>query len=179
MTARYGPRWTRLATACAVALVTTALAAQARTPAARPAPASTTAPATAAPSAPEAKAATPGGQAYSYNPEGRRDPFVSLLERGSSDLKSSAASRPDGLAGLFVGDIAIRGVMLTRGAYSALILAPDGKTYTIRPGDQMFDASVKAVTADAVIFVQQVTDPLSLVKQREIRKPLRPTEEGK
>jgi hypothetical protein len=30
-----------------------------------------------------------------------------------------------------------------------------------------------------VVFVQQVTDPLSLVKQREIRRPLRPTEEGK
>lgn len=174
MTARYGPRWTRLATACAVAVATTALtAAQAKAPAARPAPAPAT------PAAAEAKPPAPGAQGYSYNPEGRRDPFVSLLERGSSDPKASTASRPDGLAGLFVGDIAIRGVMLTRGTYSALILAPDNKTYTIRPGDQLFDASVKAVTADAVIFVQQVTDPLSLVKQREIRKPLRPTEEGK
>jgi Tfp pilus assembly protein PilP len=169
MTARYGPRRTPLATACAVALTTTALAADpARTPPAQP-PAA--APAEARPA--------PPAQGYSYNPEGRRDPFVSLLERGSTDLKSNAASRPDGLAGLFVGDIAIRGVMLSRGAYSALIQAPDNKTYTIRPGDKLFDASVKAITADAVVFVQQVTDPLSLVKQREIRKPLRPTEEGK
>jgi hypothetical protein len=36
------------------------------------------------------------------------------------------------------------------------------------------DGTVGAITADAVVFVQQVNDPLSPVKQREIRKPLRP-----
>jgi Tfp pilus assembly protein PilP len=172
MTARHRPRWTRLAAAFAIALATTAVAArETQTPARTPAPA--------APAAEDDKAGAPGARGYSYNPEGRRDPFVSLLDRGSSDLKSATTSRPEGLAGLFVGDIAIRGVLLSRGAYSALIQAPDDKTYTIRPGDKLFDASVKAITADAVVFVQQVTDPLSLVKQREIRKPLRLTEEGK
>lgn len=134
-----------------------------------------------APPAPSREAPAPAvpAQGYTYNPEGRRDPFVSLIDRGSADAKAGASSRPDGLAGLFVGDIAIRGIILSRGAYAALIQAPDNKTYTIRPGETLFDASVKAVTADAVVFVQQVTDPLSLVKQREIRKPLRPIEEGK
>lgn len=173
MTARTRPRPTLLATACAIALATAMLvAAETQVNPRAPAPAS-------APVSDEGGAGTAGAQGYTYNPEGRRDPFVSLLERGSSDLKSAANSRPDGLAGLFVGDIAIRGVLLSRGAYSALIQAPDNKTYTIRPGDKLFDASVKAITADAVVFVQQVTDPLSLVKQREIRKPLRLTEEGK
>ena len=30
-----------------------------------------------------------------------------------------------------------------------------------------------------IVFLQDVTDPLSLVKQREVRKPLRPMEENK
>ena len=38
---------------------------------------------------------------------------------------------------------------------------------------------MKAITADSVIFSQNVNDPLSLVKQREVRKYLRATQEGK
>ncbi|MCL4812137.1 MAG: hypothetical protein KJ061_06620 [Vicinamibacteraceae bacterium] len=121
--------------------------------------------------------ATPPAQGYSYNPDGRRDPFVSLVNRGSDT--SSASSRPSGLAGLMMHEIAVKGIVRSRGALVAMIEAPDAKTYLIRRGDRLFDASVKAVTADAVVFVQQVNDPLSLVKQREIRKPLRVAEEGK
>jgi Tfp pilus assembly protein PilP len=87
--------------------------------------------------------------------------------------------RPEGLRGLTVDEIALKGVVLSRGAFVAMIQAPDGKSYTIRAGDRLMDGSVKAVTASTVVFVQQVNDPLSLVKQREVRKPLRPTEEGK
>lgn len=133
-----------------------------------------------APKKPEAgpsRPAPPAPQGYTYNPEGRRDPFVSLLNRGSEQRQQS--TRPEGLTGLAVGDIAIRGIVANRGSYIAMIEAPDARTYIVRTGDKLYDASVKAVLADAVVFVQQVNDPLSLVKQREIRKPLRPTEEGK
>ncbi len=78
-----------------------------------------------------------------------------------------------------VGEVAIKGIIQSRGTYVAMLQAPDNKTYIVRNGDKLFDATVKAVTADAVVFVQQVNDPLSLVKQREIRRPLRPMEEGK
>jgi hypothetical protein len=33
---------------------------------------------------------------------------------------------------------------------------------------------VKTITQDAVVFSQDVSDPLSLVKQREVRKTIRP-----
>lgn len=119
----------------------------------------------------------PPAQGFSYNPDGRRDPFVSLVNRGSDT--TSASSRPAGLAGLMMHEVAVKGIVRSRGALVAMIEAPDTKTYLIRRGDRLFDAAVKAVTADAVVFVQQVNDPLSLVKQREIRKPLRVAEEGK
>ena len=105
------------------------------------------------------------------------DPFVSLVNRGSDT--TSASSRPAGLAGLMMHEIAVKGIVRSRGALVAMIAAPDTKTYLIRRGDRLFDAAVKAVTADAVVFVQQVNDPLSLVKQREVRKLLRMPEEGK
>ena len=167
MTAYMGPRagrWrVRLAAFAAVCALGGPGVAAAQTPA--------------APAAPAARAVPAAPQGYTYNPEGRRDPFVSLLNRGVEQRQQSP--RPEGLTGLSVADISIRGIVANRGSYIAMIEAPDAKTYIVRTGDKLYDATVKAVLADAVVFVQQVTDPLSLVKQREIRKPLRPTEEGK
>jgi type IV pilus assembly protein PilP len=131
---------------------------------------------TAAPQTP-ARTTPASPQGYTYNPAGRRDPFVSLVNRGTDPRTQS--SRPQGLPGLSVGDLSIRGIVASNRAFIAMVQAPDGKTYVVRTGDKLYDATVKAVLADAVVFLQQVNDPLSLVKQREIRKPLRPTEEGK
>jgi Tfp pilus assembly protein PilP len=135
-------------------------------------------PAEATPAAITTTQPSPAPQGYSYNPAGRRDPFVPLLQR-AADPRSTSVTRPEGLPGVAVSEVAIKGIVHSRGAYVAMLQAPDNKTYIVRNGDRLFDATVKAVTADAVVFVQQVTDPLSLVKQREIRRPLRPTEEGK
>lgn len=143
----------------------------------QPAPAQAPAAQAPPPAAPPGRTLPPTPQGYTYNPEGRRDPFVSLLNRGVEQRQQSP--RPEGLDGLSVTDIAIRGIVADRGSYIAMIEAPDARTYIVRSGDKLYDATVKAVLADAVVFVQQVNDPLSLVKQREIRKPLRPTEEGK
>jgi hypothetical protein len=60
-----------------------------------------------------------------------------------------------------------------------MIAGPDNKTHIVHQNDKLFDGSVKAITADSVIFSQNVNDPLSLVKQREVRKYLRVTQEGK
>jgi Tfp pilus assembly protein PilP len=143
--------------------------------AAQSAPAGT--PVAKAAAAAQASAAPPQG--YTYDSAGRRDPFVSLVRTGSDPRASAAGVRPEGLPGVPVGEVAIKGIIQSRGTYVAMLQAPDNKTYIVRNGDKLFDAMVKAVTADAVVFVQQVNDPLSLVKQREIRRPLRPTEEGK
>lgn len=117
-------------------------------------------------------------QGYAYNPAGRRDPFVSLAHRGS-DPRTTSTVRPEGLPGLPVAEVSVKGIVQSEGGFLAMLQAPDNKTYIVRSGDRLLDATVKAIVADAVVFVQQVNDPLSLVKQREIRRPLRPTEEGK
>ncbi len=114
---------------------------------------------------------------YSYDSEGRRDPFVSLLARGT-DLPS-AGERPAGLVGLSVNEVALRGVVVSGGVYVAVLEAPDNKTYLVRIDDRLFDGSVKEITADSIIFLQEVNDPLSLVTEREVRKGLRDAEEGR
>jgi Tfp pilus assembly protein PilP len=129
-----------------------------------------------APAAAAAEAPAPPAEAYSYRPDGRRDPFVSLIARGT-DLRA-AANRPAGLAGVAISELTIRGIVRSRDAHVAMIQAPDNRTYIVRQDDRVLDGTVKSITVDTVIFLQEVNDPLSLVKQREIRKPLRAPEEG-
>jgi Tfp pilus assembly protein PilP len=70
----------------------------------------------------------------------------------------------------------VRGVMQSRGGFYAMVQGPDGKTYMIRAKDKLLDGTVKAVNAEGLVIVQEVNDPLSLVKEREITKKLRSLE---
>ena len=118
----------------------------------------------------------PAPAVYTYDPAGRPDPFQSLINRGT-DFRVPE-TRPEGLAGLLLDEIALKGIIRSEGQFVAMVQAPDNRTYVIRPSDGMLDATVKAITADAVIFVQQVNDPLSLVREREVERLLRADQEG-
>jgi hypothetical protein len=123
-----------------------------------------------------APAATSAQDGYSYRAEGRRDPFVSLLNRGSDPRQQKA----EGLAGLLAGDAVLKGTLQNRGVFLAIVQGPGGKRqYIVHPNDRFADGVVKAITADSMLILQEVNDPLSLTKQREIRKTLRAVEEVK
>jgi hypothetical protein len=122
------------------------------------------------------EAPPPERPAYTYQPEGRRDPFVSLLARGSDP--GSAASRPPGVPGLLINEITVKGIVRDRGGFIAMIQGPDtAKTFIVHSGEQVMDGTVKSITVDTVVFSQDVNDPLSLVKQREVRKAVRPLDD--
>jgi Tfp pilus assembly protein PilP len=111
---------------------------------------------------------------YVYEPSGRRDPFISLVGRGEEG--KHPAARPAGVGGLLIGEVTVKGVLRDRAGFLALLRAPDNKTYTVKVGDKLMDGSVKSINQDQVIFSQDVSDPLSLVKQREVPKPVRQAE---
>ncbi len=114
---------------------------------------------------------------YVYAVDARRDPFVSLLSRGDDLTASGKTSRPDGLGGVLVNEVVVRGILQSQGGWVAMVGAPNGKTYTVRPGDRLMDGRVRSITAQALILLQEVNDPLSVEKQREVRKYLRGGEE--
>jgi hypothetical protein len=125
------------------------------------------------PPAPADNAPTPPPN-YSYSPDGRRDPFLSLINRGvEARPGADRDSRPEGLPGLMVDEVVVRGIVQTPRGFVAMVGSPTGKTYSLRAGDRLMDGSVRAVTAQAVVLLQDVNDPLSLEKQREVRKYLR------
>jgi Tfp pilus assembly protein PilP len=115
---------------------------------------------------------------YTYNPEGRRDPFVSLMRRGG-DERTGSSMRPAGLPGLATAEVSLKGTMQSRTGYVALVQGADNKTYIVREGDRLLDGTVRTISQNAMVILQQVNDPLSLDKQREVRKLLRQADEVK
>jgi Tfp pilus assembly protein PilP len=161
---------TRLALAVLLSFSTGAIA-RAQQPAKPAAPP----PSANAPARPDPKQALPViDPAYVYEPAGRRDPFISLLGRGQEGTPSE--TRPAGVPGLLIGEVTVKGVLKDRAGFIALLQAPDRKTYNVRVGDRLFDGTVKSINEDKVVFSQDVNDPLSLIKQRDVPKPVRQAE---
>lgn len=117
---------------------------------------------------------------YEYTVGGRRDPFLDLVNRGADPRTGNQPTqRAEGVPGLMTSEITVRGIVQTRGTWVAIVAGIDGKVYSIRAGDKLADGVVREVTAQAVVILQEVNDPLSLEKQREVRKLLRGGEEVK
>ena len=154
----------------AIAAGATSVAAQPAPPEKSPAPATTAKPAK--PANPADAPPTPPAN-YAYAPDGRRDPFVSLINRGATSQKTPTGVRAEGPGGILVEEVAVRGIFQSRGTWVAMIAAPTGRTYSIRAGDRLMNGSVRTIDAQAVVLMQEVNDPLSLEKQREVRKYLR------
>ena len=136
-------------------------------------------PAPTPPSAPPPAAATvpaAPNETYTYEPAGRRDPFVDLLGVGDS---APVGKKGQGVAGMVTGEISVRGVMQNGSTLIALVTGPDKKTYIVKAGDKLLDGTIKAVNEQGLVIVQNVNDPLSLDKTREVRKVLRSLEDAK
>ncbi len=101
---------------------------------------------------------------FTYDPEGRRDPFVSPFEG------EQRAPRPRGIAGMSVDDIELTGIVSTPdGGGVAYVTGSDGKGYLLRPGERIYNAQVLAVDAEAgaITLREQVDDPRSIKPYRD------------
>jgi hypothetical protein len=159
---------------------------------ATPKPAATPVPTTAAGGAPAEEATRApldvevdtGG--YSYNSQGRRDPFVSLQRR--LEPEKGPGTRPRGMEGFLIQEVALKGIVKTSGGglgiaknpgYIAIFQGPTGNSYFVTTGQRLYDGVITAVDASSVTFRQDVTDPLSPVKSRDVRKSLYASEEAR
>ncbi len=85
----------------------------------------------------------------------------------------STSARAAGVARLSVDEIAVREVVQKLGEFIAMVQGQNGTIQTVRQGDKLADGTVRAINADGLVIIQEVSDPLSLVKQREVIKRLR------
>jgi len=75
-----------------------------------------------------------------YESKGRRDPFETLEIR-------------EGSGGLTVASTRLTGIVRSNRAALALVEAPDGIGYILKPGDTLGDGRLLEIGSDSVVFV--------------------------
>jgi type IV pilus assembly protein PilP len=109
---------------------------------------------------------------YRYDPQGRRDPFQSLIGPRPA---IQPGQRPPGVPGFLVDEMKLQGVFETKkGVFTAMVLGPDNKGYPIRVGDKVLDGEVIRITPVSVVFRQEVNDPTRIERYKEVVKELTP-----
>ncbi len=111
---------------------------------------------------------------FSYNPEGRRDPFWNLLQ-GKSVKENREAI--EGIAGLMIDELDLEGIVYANGAFKALLKGPDTRPYMVGIGDKVYDGEVVAMSRNSVSFKKSLTVALGGQRDRIILKTLNPEEE--
>lgn len=112
---------------------------------------------------------------HSYDPSGRRDPFMPVLEQlglGLIDPTLPPLQR--------VGLTEMNLIAVVWGAYGymAMIQTPDGKGYTVRRGTRIGpnNGVVSAVTEKGIVVQERFTDVYGSKQEREYVKLLHPKE---
>jgi Tfp pilus assembly protein PilP len=109
---------------------------------------------------------------YHYDPQGRRDPFQSLI---GPTPKLQPGQRPPGLPGFLIDEIKLQGIVKTRQqGLVAMVNGPDNKGYLMRVGQKVLDGEVIRMTSGSVVFRQEVNDPTRIERFREVVKDLSP-----
>jgi Tfp pilus assembly protein PilP len=108
---------------------------------------------------------------YRYDPQGRRDPFRSLIGPAP---KLDKGDRPDGVPGFLIDEMKLQGIFKTRSGMVAMVNGPDNKGYTVKVGDKTLDGEVIRITPTSVVFRQEVNDPTRIERYREVVKDLTP-----
>ena len=116
-------------------------------------------------------------EAYHYDPQGRRDPFQSLIGPAP---KLQPGQRPEGVPGLLVDEIKLEGIVRTKQqGLMAMVAGPDNKSYLIKVGDKALDGEVIRITPTSIVFRQEVNDPTRIERFREVVKDLTPEQQKK
>lgn len=108
-------------------------------------------------------------EAYHYDPQGRRDPFQSLI--GPAPQRKSG--QVPGPPGFLIDEIKLQGIVKTQQqGLIAMVNGPDNKGYLIKVGDKVLDGEVIRITPTSVVFRQEVNDPTRIERYREVVKDI-------
>ena len=116
---------------------------------------------------------------FVYDAGDRRDPFRSLLVINEGAPRRGGP-RPEGVPGLLIDEIVLRGIWITPDGPVAQVDAPDTPvSYLIRPGDKLYDGDVVRIsysreTGGEIVYTQVVNDPTAPKPFREVVRRLEP-----
>lgn len=108
---------------------------------------------------------------YRYDPQGRRDPFRSLIGPAP---ELDRGQRPPGVPGFLIDELKLQGVVRTPQGLVAMLGGPDNQGHLVRVGQKVLDGEVIRITPGSVVFRQEVNDPTRIERYREVVKELAP-----
>ncbi len=122
---------------------------------------------TAAAPPPESKQTVAPPPAFTYNPEGRRDPFKNLLARGTQP-PSPATGEPQ----VFIDDLILSGIVKNKDGYTAMIGISQGFPMFVKVGYKFTDGFVLSISETQVVLRKTHERGIPLMMPRDIVKEI-------
>jgi len=104
---------------------------------------------------------------FTYNPEGRRDPFKNLL--AGRDMRERTAV---GETQIFIDDLVLYGIVKNKNVYTALIGMPQGFPVFAKVGDKFADGYVLSISETQVVLRKTHERGIPLVRPRDVIKEI-------
>lgn len=108
---------------------------------------------------------------YSYNPEGRRDPFRDLL--AGRDVTKTGEG---GLSAMSIDDVVLIGITKYKGKFTAIINGPGGFPIKINVGNRFEDGFVLSINDSKVVFRKTKERGVTMFRPKDITKEINPEE---
>jgi Tfp pilus assembly protein PilP len=134
--------------------------------AARPAPKAKMAPKATAGAA--ADPADPASDDKKIAAEGKRDPFVALVNQNKD--QGAGLHLPPGKAGLVIATVRVDGAVNSPNGMIAVVSNPGNSVYFIRVGDRLYDGNVEKIGLDGVTFRENSKDAFGKPVERVVTK---------
>lgn len=134
---------------------------------------------------PDAQAARPDekrgeSETYIYNPKGRRDPFLSIIERTKRERASEKKKKGGSPAEIYdLAEIRVIAIANDSKKYYAMVQFPDMKYFTITEGMALglYGGRVIKINSDGVLIREHVKNYKGEVKPKDTILKLRKEEE--
>ena len=82
-----------------------------------------------------------------YDPAGRRDPFMPPLAAAASVVPDEPHA---GLRGVAANELSLHGLFVVAGATAAVLESPGGRSWLVRGGERLLDGVIGSIGADVV-----------------------------
>jgi hypothetical protein len=114
----------------------------------------------------------------SYQPDGRRDPFLnptlSARKGGDPDEEEPKGPPPPGISGMLINQVRLLGTSFGEDVPPvAVFQGPDKRAYFLQARDRLFDGYVKQVGTDFVLLVRETKLRSGKIVTQEVTKQLR------
>ena len=93
-----------------------------------------------------------------YKSGNHSDPFLNPLlikKEAASDEELSRGLPPPGIAGTYIAQATLQGIVLRDNERVAVVRGADKRAYFIREGDKLFDGYLKAIEIDFITLVRE------------------------